>query len=897
MGGISTNNYSIFDNLIEGIQIISSDWVYIYVNDAAAKQNNLKREDLLDKKVMEVYPGIEETELFSKFKKCMIDRVHVSFENEFTFPDGSTAWFESKLEPISEGMIILSADITEQKKTQDALKSEGELLKAIIDNIPVMISIYDPKIEVLQINNETQRITGWSQEDMEQINLMEELYPDPDYRREVEEYMQSLTPGWKELTMIARDGSKIDSIWANVNISGGRNIGIGLDIRKRKKAENELREALEREKETAKELYESREEYRIMGETLPYGVWKTDAEGKAIYTSQSFLDLLEMTMGEMQGFGWTHRLLTDEVEPMMEKWMHSVKTGAPWDSIHHILGPDGKYHNVLTRGLPVRDDEGNITSWVGINLDIDDRVQMEEELRQARDYLEEQVEERTVEVEEAYQSLKESEFKAKQHADLLEITHEAIYVRDMNGKITFWNRGAEELYGWTKKEAIGKISNELTKTEFPIPLEQIKIDILSKGRWDGELIHTKRDGTKINVLSRWSLQRDDKFNPVGFLEVNVDITDRKRAEEELKLYSEKLLMERKRFYDMLEELPVTISLLTPDYHVKFGNRAYREKFGEHQGRHCYDFIFGFDEPCHWCEAFKPLETGQPHCWDLKTPDGLEIENYNIPFTDSDGSPLILEMNIDVTDKKQTERQLKKTITELERSNEELQSFAYITSHDLQEPLRTIASYAQLIEKRYKGQLDSDADEFIDYLVSGSKRMKHQIQGLLEYSRVGTRDSDFWKFNAENALNHALSNLQSLIEENHAKITYEPLPEIYGDESQITQVFQNLIGNAIKFHKEGIIPKIQIKAKKQENEYIFSVEDNGIGLEEQYSDRIFEVFKRLHAIGEYDGAGIGLAIVKRIINRHQGRVLVESSLGKGSTFYFTIPIKPKTKKSL
>ena len=143
-----------------------------------------------------------------------------------------------------------------------------------------------------------------------------------------------------------------------------------------------------------------------MGETLSYGVWKTDAEGKAIYTSQSFLDLLEMTMEEMQGFGWTHRLPPDEVEPMMKRWMYSVKNGKPWDDIHHVLGPDGKYHNVLTRGLPVHDEKGNITSWVGINLDIDDRIKMEEKLREAREHLEEQVEKRTLEIKEAYQHCK-----------------------------------------------------------------------------------------------------------------------------------------------------------------------------------------------------------------------------------------------------------------------------------------------------------------------------------------------------------------------------------------------------------------------------------------------------------------------------------------------------------
>jgi PAS domain S-box-containing protein len=242
--------------------------------------------------------------------------------------------------------------------------------------------------------------------------------------------------------------------------------------------------------------------------------------------------------------------------------------------------------------------------------------------------------------------------------------------------------------------------------------------------------------------------------------------------------------------------------------------------------------------------------------------------------------------------KENEFKLKEVITDLERSNKELESFAYITSHDLQEPLRSIASYSQLIQRRYEGKLDSDADEFIEFMVIGAKRMKSMIQGLLEYSRVGTQGEEFKDFSAEEALTNALSNLQSSIEECNVEVTYDSLPTILGDKSQITNVFQNLIGNAIKYKKPQFPPRIHISSKldKIKNEYVFSVSDNGIGIEKQYMDRIFEVFKRLHTIDEYEGTGIGLAIVKRIVERHGGRIWVESSFGEGSTFYFTIPVK-------
>jgi Bacteriophytochrome (light-regulated signal transduction histidine kinase) len=250
---------------------------------------------------------------------------------------------------------------------------------------------------------------------------------------------------------------------------------------------------------------------------------------------------------------------------------------------------------------------------------------------------------------------------------------------------------------------------------------------------------------------------------------------------------------------------------------------------------------------------------------------------------------ILSLNKTDRERKKANEELKKNLKELERSNRELQSFAYITSHDLQEPLRTIASYSQLIERRYKGQLDPDADEFLEYMVGGAKRMKSMIQGLIDYSRIESKDSKFKEINTENTLVTALSNLQHPIEQYHAEVTHNPLPSVFADENQIVCVFQNLIGNALKFRKDDKTPKIHISAKRDDNEWIFSVKDNGIGIEDQYFDIIFEVFKRLHAIGEYPGAGIGLAIVKRIIEHHNGHIWIKSCPGTGSTFYFTIPI--------
>ena len=233
---------------------------------------------------------------------------------------------------------------------------------------------------------------------------------------------------------------------------------------------------------------------------------------------------------------------------------------------------------------------------------------------------------------------------------------------------------------------------------------------------------------------------------------------------------------------------------------------------------------------------------------------------------------------------------KKLEDELKRSNDELQQFAYVASHDLQEPLRTISSFTQLLERRYQGKLDEDADEFMDYVVEAAQRMQQMIIDLLEYSRVVTKGGYFKEVNTNKSLDKALFNLKGIIESTNAVVTHNNLPTVIGDESQITKVFQNLISNAIKFKKEYKPPKIQIFARKdnERNEYVFSVADNGIGMDPQYADRIFTIFQKLHTLDEYQGSGIGLSIVKRIIERHGGKIWVKSALEHGSTFYFTIP---------
>lgn len=237
--------------------------------------------------------------------------------------------------------------------------------------------------------------------------------------------------------------------------------------------------------------------------------------------------------------------------------------------------------------------------------------------------------------------------------------------------------------------------------------------------------------------------------------------------------------------------------------------------------------------------------------------------------------------------RQAEIALRKAMTELERSNRELEQFAYIASHDLQEPLRMVSSYMQLISREYGGKLGAEADEYIGFAVEGAVRMQTMINDLLTYSRIETRGRPFEPANCEDVLRSALDNLKMAMEESGAIISHDPLPTIPCDSSQLAQLFQNLVGNAIKFRGEEP-PRIHVSAVKRELDWLFSVRDNGIGIDPRFRERIFLVFQRLHTRRKYPGTGIGLSICKRVVVRHGGEIWVESEPGKGSIFYFTIP---------
>ena len=382
------------------------------------------------------------------------------------------------------------------------------------------------------------------------------------------------------------------------------------------------------------------------------------------------------------------------------------------------------------------------------------RRRVEQELRQSRDELEKEVAERT------------------QQASLLNLTHDTIFVRDMSDIITYWNRGAEELYGWSPQEAVGKHSQQLLHAEFPIPLDDVRAELLRTGRWEGELRKAKADGSTVVVASRWSLRKDDVGRPLAILETNNDISDRKRREEEIRKLN-----------------------------VELGKRT----------------------------------------------------------------------------------------SELEVTNKELEAFAYSVSHDLRAPLRHMVGFTELLQKHLATTLDEKSRRYMKIILESAKKMGALIDDLLAFSRIGRVETRETMVSLEQLVKEVLSDMQQETDGRNIAWKIGALPTLHGDRSMLRLALVNLISNAVKFTRTHPQAEIEIGSmEKNEEGVIVFVRDNGVGFDMKYAHKLFGVFQRLHQADSFEGTGIGLATVQRIIHRHGGRVWAESLLNRGATFFFSVP---------
>ena len=477
------------------------------------------------------------------------------------------------------------------------------------------------------------------------------------------------------------------------------------------------------------------------------------------------------------------------------------------------------------------------------------------------------------------------EHQLTEQLQIINLAHESIMIFDLCGSIQFWNKAAEEMYGFTEQEAIGKNSHDLLQTLFPQPYKEIESIVYSGGRWDGELVQHSRNGEAITVMSRLVMRLDDHGRPNSLLELDRSIDERKNAEQKrLQDKQDRELRVKERIVELaaseklLLSKTLQIERSDEDREIKIQERLVELAVSAELLNSKTLEIEKSDEQ-------RELRV-QERIVELAASEKLlRSKVQEIEKSDEQRELRVQERIVELA---ASEELLRSKVMELERSNEELQQFAYVCSHDLQEPLRVISNYTQLLSKRYSGQLDEKADQFINFAVEASKRMQILINDLLAYSRLQTKVRSVNEIDCTKVVQMALANLEILVSEAKAMVNFDALPKVEGDQSQLLQLFQNLIGNALKFRsKENMV--IDISAKQVDGLWLFAVRDNGIGFNIEFEERIFLIFQRLHTKEEYSGSGIGLAVCKKIVSRHGGRIWADSELGKGSTFYFTFPV--------
>lgn len=503
---------------------------------------------------------------------------------------------------------------------------------------------------------------------------------------------------------------------------------------------------------------------------------------------------------------------------------------------------------------------------------------------------------------------KQAEETLRKQAQMLDFANDTIAVLDLNGAISYWNLGAKWLYGWRKSQAIGKNIHELLQTEWAQPLEAIQKVFFERGYWQGELVRTKADGTKITVASRWTLQHDDQDKPVAILEISNDISDRKRSEIAL-------AQSAQRFRATFEQAAVGMAQATVEGKFLLVNQKLCDILGysrqELMEKRFQEITWPEDLPSE-LKYLRQLLAGEVenYCVEkryLRKDGELVWANLTVSLLrEQDGSQSLMGVVEDIRERKQAEESLQlhaqeltwtaqmlaKTTNVLRKRNQELDQFAYVVSHDLKAPLRAIANLSSWIEEDLSDSMTEDTVHQMNLLRGRVHRMEALIEGLLQYSRVGRIEVPSEMVKVEKLLAEIID---SLAPPSGFEVKVEPgMPTFVAEKLPLQQVFSNLISNAIK-HNRGESGHVKISVKELDDFYEFSVEDDGPGIAPQYHDKVFVIFQTLEARDKVENTGIGLSLVKKIVEGQGGNISLESAEGEGATFRFTWPKQPISKE--
>ncbi len=751
---------------------------------------------------------------------------------------------------------IVQRDGTKRGLAEQALRDSEEQYRTLIQAVQdYAIFMLDPQGRIVTWNAGAERIKGYSAQEIVGHNYSRFFTPEDIERGRPAEILRiaAASGRYQEQAMRSRrDGSQF---LANVTIIALRD-PVG-ELRGFSKITRDL-----------SETKESEAKYRGLMEAAPDAMVVVNKAGEIVLLNVQAEKQFGYRRDELLGQkvtniipeGFAERLIADHLRSEEDALTQQIGAGIELTA----LRKDGSEFPIEIMLSPLQSAEGTLVTAAIRNISV----------RKAADKVLVQMEGR--------------------YRGLLEAAPDAMVVVNQAGEIVLLNVQAEKQFGYRRDELLGQKVTNIIPVGFAERLIADDLrsseDALAQQIGTGiELIALRKDGSEFPIEIMLSPLQSDEGTLVTAAIRNISV--RKKADEHL------AQMEG-RYRGLLEAAPDAMVVVNQAGEIVLLNVQAEKQFeyrrDELLGQKVTNIIpVGFAERL-IADGLRSAEealaqqigTGIELHGQRKNGSEFPIELMLSPLESAEGI-LVTAAIRDITTRKRAESHLLQKVEELNRSNEELQQFANIASHDLQEPLRMVASYTQLLSRRYKGKLDADADEFIAFAVDGAARMQRLIQDLLAYSRVGTKGKELLVTSSENALNQALLNLRGAIEENGAVVTHDPLPMVMADEMQLIQLFQNLVGNAIKYQKSEI-PKVHISAVMNgEAKWKFSVKDNGLGIDPQYFDRIFGMFQRLHRREEFAGTGIGLAICKKIVERHGGKISVESQPEHGSTFRFTL----------
>ena len=780
------------------------------------------------------------------------------------------------------GVVLVFHDITDRRKAEEARRQvelEREKLSAIVESTDDAIIGKTLDGVITSWNKASEKLYGYNADEV--IGKPISIVIPPDREVEFQQILQRLARGEKtqnhDTVRIRKDGTQleVDVTVAPIKNSSGEIVGastIARDITERKKADEALRES----QSTLQNIIDG----------SPAFIFLKDKDGRFITINKLLEKSLGMKREELKG-KTDYDIFPKEIADYYRKNDRQVlETKQPIQTEEAFDSPDGKKYTLLANKFPLFNSSGKVIATCSISLDITERKKAEVELKQRTEQLEQtqrRLEDKAAEVEEyatrMEELVEERTHAVKKQASLIDLSPDAILVRRFEGTISFWSAGAEKLYGWTAAEAVDHIAHKLLKTIFPEPLLSINTTLRLEGSWTGELRHKTKDGREVVVESRWRAEKDKAGKIIDILESNVDVTERKKAEAAVQ-------SERKRLFEVLDTLPAMICLITPDYHIAFANRRFKERFGESKGRPCYEYCWGQTEPCKFCESLTPFKTGKPHHWEVTGPDGTVIEAHDYPFADVDGKQLVLEMDLDITARKKAESQAAESARKLQDAERlaAIGATAGMVGHDIRNPLQAITGDLYLMKTEVDDLPDSEGKKsIIESLEETEKNVDYInkiVQDLQDYARPlnpKIEESNLSQvFDGIIKKNGIPSNVEVII-----KVSKDAR-ELKADAYYLNRIMTNLITNAIQAMPQG--GRLKIDARKEKGETVISVKDTGVGIPKDIQPKLFTVMFTTKSKGQ----GFGLPVVKRMTESLGGTVSFETEEGKGTKFIIRLP---------